>query len=103
MHKLNDQSKKKLWQGFWPDLCTKQVVSARAYENHCLPYSSSGIASFGVRTVQADSCSNYEQIDTLFFSVEVRKGVLGNGSFWVGGCGFFFLRLLRYMKQKYDT
>jgi hypothetical protein len=26
--------------------------------------------------------------------VEVRKGVLGDGSFWDGGCGFFFLRLL---------
>jgi len=83
-----------LWQRFWPDLCTKQVVSARACENHCLPYSSSGIASFGVRTVQADSCFNSEQIDTLFISVEVRKGVLGDGSFWDGGCGFFFLRPL---------
>jgi hypothetical protein len=58
-----------LWQSFWLDLCTKQVVSARACANQFLPYSSSGIALFGMRTVQADSCLNPEQIDTLFISV----------------------------------
>ena len=101
MHKLHDWSKKVLWQEFWLDLCTKQVVSARACTNQFLPYSSSGIASFGVRTVQADSCSNSEQIDTLLLVWGFSKGVLGGGSFWAGGpkftrdChGCFFLRLL---------
>jgi hypothetical protein len=61
--------KKLLWQRFWLNLCTKQVVSARACVNQFLPYSSSCIALFGMRTVQADSCLNSEQIDTLFISV----------------------------------
>jgi len=30
MHKLHKWSKHVLWQRFWLDLCTKQVVSARA-------------------------------------------------------------------------
>jgi len=68
-----------LWQSFWLDLCTKEVVSARVCANLFLPNSSSGIALFGMRTVQADSCSNSEQIDTLFISVGVRKGVGGGG------------------------
>jgi hypothetical protein len=54
------------------DLCTKQVVSARACANQFLPYigySSSGIALFGMRNVQADSCLNSEQNGTLFIYV----------------------------------
>jgi len=43
MHKLHDRSKKVLWQRFWLDLCTKQVVSARACANQFLPYYSSRI------------------------------------------------------------
>jgi len=68
-----------LWQRFWLDLCTKQVISARACANQCLPYSSSVIALFGMRTVQADSCSNSEQVDTLLLVWGVRKGVGGGG------------------------
>ena len=37
-----------------------------------------------MRTVQADSCSNYEQIDTLFMSVGGQEGGLG---VWCGGGG----------------
>jgi len=40
---------------------------------------SSGIAIFGMRTVQADSCLNSEQIDTLFISVGGQEGGLGGG------------------------
>jgi hypothetical protein len=76
-----------LWQRCWLDLCTKQVVSARTCANQFLPYSSSGIALFDMRTVQADSCLNSEQIDTLFISVGVRK--LGGGAFWAGGPKFY--------------
>ena len=91
MHKLHEWSKKCFGKGFgW--ICA--LNSARACTYHFLPYNSSGIDLFGMRTVQADSCFNSEQIDTLFISVEVRKGVLGDGSFWDGGCGFFFLRPL---------
>jgi hypothetical protein len=64
-------------QRFWLDLCTKQVVSARACANQFLPNSSSGIALFGMRTVQADSCLNSEQNDTLFISVGGQEGGLG--------------------------
>jgi hypothetical protein len=64
------------------DLCTKQVVSARACVNQFLPYSLSGIALFGMRTVQADSCLNSDRIDTLFISVRGQEGALG------GGCHF---------------
>jgi len=67
------------WQRFWLDLCTKQGVSARACANQFLPYSSSGIALIGMRTVQAYSCLNSEQIDTLFFSVGGQEGGLGGG------------------------
>ena len=69
-----------LWHRFWLDLCTKQVVSARACANQFLPYSSSGIALFGIRTVQADSCLNSEQIDTLFISLGGQEGGFGG---WV--------------------
>ena len=75
-------------QKFWLDLCTKQVVSGRACANQFLPYSSSGIALFGMRTVQADSCSNSEQIDTLLLVWGFSNGVLGGGSFWAGGPKF---------------
>ena len=75
-----------LWQRFWLDLCTKQVVSVRACANQFLPCSLPGIALFGIRTVQADSCLNSKQIYTLFINVGVKKGGLGDGwSFWVGG------------------
>jgi len=70
MHKLHDWSKKVLYLAkVLADLCTKQVVSARACANQFLPYSSSGIALCGMTTVQADSCLNSEQIDTIFISV----------------------------------
>jgi hypothetical protein len=55
------------------------VVSARACANQFLPYSLSGIALFGMRTVQADSCLNSDQIDTLFISVGGQEGGLGGG------------------------
>ena len=75
-----------LRQRFWLDLCTKQVVSARACANQFLPCSSSGIAFFGMRTVQADSCLNSEQIGTLFNGVGGQeKGFWGGGVFWAGG------------------
>ena len=65
------------------------MVSARACANQFLPYSSSGIALFGMRTIQADSCLNSEQIDTLFISVGGQEGGLGGGgSFWAGGPKF---------------
>jgi len=70
-----------LWQRFWLDLCTKQVVSARACANQVLPCSSSGIALFGMRAVQADSCLSFEQIDTLFISVGGQKGGFGGGGY----------------------
>jgi len=60
-------------------LCTKQVVSARACANLVLPHSSSGIISFGMRTVQADSCLHSEQIDTLLISVGGQEGGFGGG------------------------
>ena len=37
LQKLHEVSKKVLWQRFWLDLCTKQVVSARACTYHFLP------------------------------------------------------------------
>ena len=76
-----------LCQRFWLELCTKQVASARACTNQFLPCSSSGIALFGMRIVQADSCLNSEQIDTLFISVGSQEGGFlgGGGLFWAGG------------------
>jgi len=65
------------------------VVGARACANQLLPYSSSGIALFGMRTVQADSCSNSEQIETLFISGGGQEGGWGGGgAFWAGGPEF---------------
>jgi len=75
MHKLHDWNKKGPWQRLWLDSCTKQVVSARACANQFLPCSSSGIALFSIWTVQADSCFDSEQIDTLFISVGGQEGV----------------------------
>jgi len=58
------------------------VVSARACANRFLPYSSSGIAILGMRTVQADSCLHSKQIDTLFISVGGQEGGLGGGGYF---------------------
>jgi hypothetical protein len=89
LHKLQEWSKKVLWQRFWLDLCTKQVVSARAYAYQVLPYSSSRIRLIDMRTLQADSCLNFEQIDPLYISVGGQEGGFGGGgSFWVGGPKF---------------
>ena len=66
--------------------------------NQFLPYSSSGIALFGMRTVQADSCLNSGQIDTLFISWGGQDGGWGGVSFWAGDpkftrdCHEIFLR-----------
>jgi len=38
-----------------------------------------------MRTVQADSCLNSEQIDTLFTSVGGQEGGWGGGAFWATG------------------
>ena len=61
------------------DLCTKQVVSARACAYQFLPYNSSGNNLFGEKTVQADGCLHSEQIDTLFISVGGQEGGFGEG------------------------
>jgi len=81
IHKLHE-SKKVLWQRFWLDSCTKQVVSARACAYQFLPYNSSGINLFGKRTVQADSCLHSEQIDTLISGGGQEGGLEG------GDCTF---------------
>jgi hypothetical protein len=73
VHKLHERSKKVLWQWFWLDLCTKQVVSARACANQFPPYNSSSIGLIDMRTVQADSCFNSEQTGTFFVSVGGRE------------------------------
>ena len=71
--------KKCFGKRLWLDLCTKQVVGAKACANQFLPCSSSGIAIFGMRTVQADSSLNSEQVDTLFISVGDQEGGLWGG------------------------
>ena len=53
------------------------MVSARACANQSLPCRSSGIALFGMRTVQADSYLYSEQIDNHFISVGGQEGVGG--------------------------
>ena len=59
------------------------MVSARACANQFCPMACQDL--FGMRTVQADSCLNSEQIDTLFISVGGQEGGLGGGgAFWVG-------------------
>ena len=50
-------------------MCTEQVVSARAYANQFLSYNSLRIKIIDMRTLQAYSCLNSEQIDTHFNSV----------------------------------
>ena len=61
------------------------MVSARACANQFLPCSSSGIALFGMRTVQANSCLDSEQIGTLFnISVGGLEGSWGGGAFGAG-------------------
>ena len=60
------------------------MVSARACANQSLPCRSSGIALFGMRTVQIDSCLNDEQIGTLFISVGGQEGGLGGGGSSLG-------------------
>ena len=57
--------------------------------NQFLPCSLSGIALFGMKTVQADSCLESKQIDTLSISVGGQEGGLGGGgAFWAGGPKF---------------
>ena len=86
MHKLHEWSKKCFGKGFgW--ICA--LNSARACTYHFLPYNSSGIDLFGMRTVQADSCFNSEQIGTLLLVWGVRKGALEGGwSIWAKGPKF---------------
>jgi len=55
------------------------VVSTRACANQFLLFSSSGIALFGMRTVQADSCLISEQIDTLLICEGGQEGGFGGG------------------------
>ena len=64
-----NEVKQVLLRRFWLNLCTKQEVSARACAHHFLPYNSPGINLVDVRTVQADSCLDSEQNNTLFISV----------------------------------
>ena len=77
MHMLHEWSKKVLRQRFKLDSCTKQVISAGACPHRVLPYSSSGITSFGMKNVQANRCLDSEQIDTLFISVGGQEGGFG--------------------------
>jgi len=60
-------------------MCTKRMVSARACANQFLPYSSSGIALFGMTTVQADSCLILSRLTPFLLVWGVRKGGLGGG------------------------
>jgi len=55
------------------------VVSVRVCAYQFLTYNSSGINSFGKRTVQPDGCLHSEQIDTLFISVGGQEGGLREG------------------------
>ena len=50
------------------------MVSLRACAYQFLLYNSSGIELSGMKTVQAVSCLNSEQIDTLFNSVGGQEG-----------------------------
>jgi hypothetical protein len=65
---------KVFWQRFWLDLCTEQVISARACANQFLPYNSLGVKLIGMRSVQEDSCYKFEPTDTLFISVGGQEG-----------------------------
>jgi hypothetical protein len=79
-----NEVKQVLLRRFWLNLCTKQEVSARACAHHFLPYNSPGINLVDVRTVQADSCLDSEQIDTFFISGWGQEKGLGGGGghFW---------------------
>ena len=68
-------------KGFgWICALKRRSVQERAQTNYLLPYCSSGNALFGLITVQADSCLNSEQIDTLFISVGGQEEGFGG---WV--------------------
>jgi len=80
-------------------------VQERAQTNFC-PTAHQVFDLFGIRTVQADSCLNSEQNDTLFISVESQEGGWGGGAFWVVGLkftrdchGYFFGTLLQRIIQ----
>ena len=72
---------KVLWQRFWLDLWTKQVVSARACAHQFLPYYSSRIKLIDMGAVQAVFCLNPVQIDTLFIGVGGQEWGWGGGQF----------------------
>jgi len=75
--------KKCFGKGFgWICALHRWSVKERA-QTSFLSYSLSGIALSGIRTVQAHSCLNSEQIDTLFISVGGQEGVFR------GGGGYF--------------
>ena len=64
--------RKLLWQRFWLDLCTEQMVSARACANRFLPSNSSGTKVSDV----SDGCTHCGKFEVLFISVG------GGGAFW---------------------
>jgi len=71
-----NELKKCFGKGFGWICALNRSVQERTQTSCCpIAYSSSGIALFGMRTVQANSCSNSEQIDTLFISVRGQEGV----------------------------
>ena len=78
MYYMHKWSKYVLWQRFWLDLCTIQVVTARACAYQLLHLL--GIKSSGMGTVQAGSCLSSEQIDTLFICVGGQEGGWGGGN-----------------------
>ena len=74
--------KKCFGKGFgWICALNRWSMQERAQNSFCpiayqvLHISLSGIALYGMRTVQADSYLNSEQIDTLFISVRGQEGV----------------------------
>ena len=50
-------------------ICALNRWSVQERAQTSLPYSLSGIALIAMKTLQADSCFNSDQIDTLFISV----------------------------------
>ena len=79
-----NEVKKCFGKVLWLDLCTRQVVSARACANQFLSCNFSGINLIDMRAVQADSCLHSEQIDTLFISEGGQEGGLGEGGVILG-------------------
>jgi len=80
MHKLQIEVKKCFGKGFgWICALNKWSVQ-ECTQTSFLPCSSSGIALFGMRSVQADSCLNSEHIDALCISVGGQEGLGGGGS-----------------------